>query len=68
MVGIIPAARFAVLSRRLLSFSLPEVLNNVTFLINLIALLLFSVFGILFGFMPTRRATRLNSIDAQRHE
>ena len=68
MVGIIPAARFAVLSRRLLSFSLPEVLNNVTFLINLIALLLFSVFGILFGFMPTRRTTRLNSIDAQRHE
>ena len=68
MVGIIPAPRFAVLSRRLLSFSLPDVLNNVTLLINLIALLFSSVFGILFGFMPTRRAFHLNSIDEQRHE
>ena len=68
MVGIIPAPRFALFSRRLLSFSLPEVLNNVTLLINLIALLFSSVFGILFGFMPTRRAFYLNSIDAQRHE
>ena len=68
MVGIIPAAHFSVLPRRLPSNSLLEVPNNVTLQINLIALLFSLVVGILFGSMPTRRAACLNPFDELRHE
>ena len=36
--------------------------------INLLAFLFSASIGILFGFVPARRAARLNPIDALRHE
>ena len=45
-----------------------EVPFNFNLQINLIALLFSAAVGILFGYMPARRAARLNPIDALRHE
>jgi putative ABC transport system permease protein len=36
--------------------------------INILAFLFAASIGILFGFVPARRAARLNPIDALRHE